>query len=294
MFSWVQKHGTSELRRETPPQDPKQRCWFVFEPLGIIFAIATWVLVLSASWVLVRDVLIPSNDMFYAVANGVAFHLLASLALVSHLRTMLTDPGSIPLGNPPGPDTVTFCYFCLSAIPERTYHCTVCGRCIRKSDHHCPWVNNCVGEDNQKYFLLFTLYIALISIQVLLLLAIPILRSHAQGKWNMSSTVSPPSPILFLFLVALMGFLLALVMLGSQMFAIYTGKTTNELLYLNSNSQGRKSKWANMKAVCGTHVSLAWLSPFHSPEHHKGNEYQIWPESLTSVQSDTNLNKPAP
>ncbi|MEJ1271378.1 zinc finger DHHC domain containing 25 [Cricetulus griseus] len=274
MLSWVQKRDTSEnrTRLETPLQGPKQRCWFVWDPLGIIFAMATWALVLSAAWILVRDLLIPSNNIFYATANGVVFHLLASLALVSHLKSMLTDPGSVPLGNPPGPDTVLYCPLCLSAIPENADHCTVCRRCIRKNDHHCPWVNNCVGEDNQKYFLLFTLYIWLISTHVLLLLSIPVLRSHAQGEQNASSTVYPPKPIFFLLLVALMGFILALVMFCSQMCAIYRDKTTIEMLYQNKHSRGRRSMWANMKAICGPRVSLTWLSPFHPPERYKVSE----------------------
>eukprot|EP00158_Paraphelidium_tribonemae_P002122 Partr_v1_DN25137_c0_g1_i4_m76565 putative zinc finger len=51
--------------------------------------------------------------------------------------------------------------------PDRSHHCSICGTCVLKQDHHCPWINNCVGFYNQKFFLLFLLYSALLGFYVL-------------------------------------------------------------------------------------------------------------------------------
>ena len=62
------------------------------------------------------------------------------------------------------------CSRCNAYKPPRAHHCSQCDRCIMKMDHHCPWVNNCVGANNQKHFLLFCFYTALLSLYALVLL----------------------------------------------------------------------------------------------------------------------------
>ena len=51
------------------------------------------------------------------------------------------------------------CKQCNEIKPLRTHHCSICNKCIFKMDHHCPWINNCVGQNNQRYFLLFIFHI---------------------------------------------------------------------------------------------------------------------------------------
>ncbi|XP_045019853.1 palmitoyltransferase ZDHHC3 isoform X5 [Bubalus kerabau] len=180
-----------------PPPHPRPAgtMWFIRDGCGIACAIVTWFLVLYAEFVVLFVMLIPSRDYVYSVINGLVFNLLAFLALASHCRAMLTDPGAVPKGNAtkefieslqlkPG-QVVYKCPKCCSIKPDRAHHCSVCKRCIRKMDHHCPWVNNCVGENNQKYFVLFTMYIALISLHALIMVGFHFLHCFEEDWTNL-------------------------------------------------------------------------------------------------------------
>lgn len=53
------------------------------------------------------------------------------------------------------------CKKCYTIKAPKSHHCSICKRCVARMDHHCPWVNNCVGYYNQKFFLLFLVYVFL-------------------------------------------------------------------------------------------------------------------------------------
>ncbi|XP_075274943.1 palmitoyltransferase ZDHHC3 isoform X1 [Opisthocomus hoazin] len=248
--------------------------WFIRDGCGIACAVVTWMLVFYADFVVLLVMLVPSRDYVYSVINGTLFNTLAFLALASHFRAMLTDPGAVPKGNAtkefieslqlkPG-QVVYKCPKCCSIKPDRAHHCSVCKRCIRKMDHHCPWVNNCVGENNQKYFVLFTMYIALISLHALIMVGFHFLYCFEED-WTKCSSFSPPTTVILLILLcfeALLFLIFTSVMFGTQVHSICTDETGIERLKNQQPTWEKTSGWEGMKLAFGGAFSLGWFNPF--------------------------------
>uniref|UniRef100_A0A3Q2YA14 Palmitoyltransferase n=1 Tax=Hippocampus comes TaxID=109280 RepID=A0A3Q2YA14_HIPCM len=264
--------------------------WFIQDSCGMVCAGMTWFLVLYAEFVVNFVMLLPAKNFWYSLLNGATFNALAVLALASHLRTMLSDPvsrrcvsiwnlcsteyPSVPKGNAtkeymeslqlkPG-EVIYKCPKCCSIKPERAHHCSICKRCIRKMDHHCPWVNNCVGEKNQRFFVLFTMYIALISAHALGLSGMHFFTC-IKVQWNECSEFSPGVSVLlliFLCLEAILFLTFTAVMFGTQIHSICNDETEIERLKNEKPTWERRTRWDGMKAVFGGPPSLLWCNPF--------------------------------
>uniref|UniRef100_A0A8C3X237 Palmitoyltransferase n=1 Tax=Catagonus wagneri TaxID=51154 RepID=A0A8C3X237_9CETA len=281
-----------------PHPSPVGTMWFIRDGCGIACAIVTWFLVLYAEFVVLFVMLIPSRDYVYSIINGIVFNLLAFLALASHCRAMLTDPGAVPKGNAtkefieslqlkPG-QVVYKCPKCCSIKPDRAHHCSVCKRCIRKMDHHCPWVNNCVGENNQKYFVLFTMYIALISLHALIMVGFHFLHCFEED-WTKCSSFSPPTTVILLILLCFEGLLFLIftsVMFGTQVHSICTDETGIERLQRKHQPRERTGSWKSVKETFGGDFSLNWCNPFSGPCHPKPLSDRDWVRQADSL-SDT-------
>ncbi|NXR45124.1 ZDHC7 Palmitoyltransferase, partial [Hippolais icterina] len=182
--------------------------------------------------------------------------------------------GAVPKGNAtkeymdnlqlkPG-EVIYKCPKCCSIKPERAHHCSICKRCIRKMDHHCPWVNNCVGEKNQRFFVLFTMYIALISAHALVLCGFQFF-SCVRGQWTECSDFSPPVTVILMIFLCLEGFLFltfTAVMFGTQIHSICNDETEIERLKSEKPTWERRLRWEGMKSVFGGQPSLLWINPF--------------------------------
>lgn len=127
---------------------------------GSIMAALVWILMmysaLTVTALTITEGIPPILGMIYTV--------LVVLALASHAKTSLTDPGSVPKCAVPmesqrrDSTSHSMCGQCQTFKPPFSHHCRICNRCVSRMDHHCPWMNNCVGAANLKHFFLFLIY----------------------------------------------------------------------------------------------------------------------------------------
>jgi hypothetical protein len=112
-----------------------------------------------------------------------------------------------------------FCVYCNETKPLRAHHCQICGICVFKMDHHCPWIDNCVGQNNQRYFVLFLTH-TLIGCIFINILSCPIFFFQAETNLPMQFN--------FVCILCLSGMILLLFFSSWNWFLVLNGNTTIE------------------------------------------------------------------
>jgi palmitoyltransferase ZDHHC2/15/20 len=120
------------------------------------------------------------------------FHFLTVLTSWSYFKTIVTDPGSIPVGYDPKtifPDfddeslrshgLLRVCKNENVYKPLRAHYCGALKRNVLKMDHYCAWSAGAVGFYNYKHFLLFLAYASAGNIISLELTSAILFRSHS-------------------------------------------------------------------------------------------------------------------
>ncbi|OWA54997.1 Palmitoyltransferase ZDHHC3 [Hypsibius exemplaris] len=264
------------------------RWWFVKDSCGIVCCVFTWLLLAYAEFA-VNVVIIASaiarDAVYFAIINGVLFNGLVLFALISHIRAAMTEPGIVPKNTATderirelelAPGTVIMrCPKCICIKPDRAHHCSICKRCV----------NNCIGENNQKYFVLFTMYIATLSLHAIIMTVHQFILCVDKEFLGCSAMNPPTSIILLIFLLfeGLLFFLFTCIMFCTQLCAIWNDETGIEQLQSDKErSWARRKRFSGLRAVFGDNCSIWWLSPFSTPRlmgNNKPYHYSVLPTS---------------
>jgi palmitoyltransferase ZDHHC3/7/25 len=161
---------------------PEHGIWRTTDPVGTVMAASVWILVCYSAWTVVT---LAVHNHHIPTAACCVYCTLAGMALASHAKTSLTDPGAVPPSAVPLDDEYCYssskqlkqlqyscCSHCQTYKPVGAHHCRICNRCVAGMDHHCPWMNNCIGAANMKHFVLFLMYTWTSAIFALLLFVV--------------------------------------------------------------------------------------------------------------------------
>lgn len=268
----------SSRRRGCGTRDT-HKYWLNTDNTGLIMCTLVWCIVIYSSWAYLTYGVGAwlGFTSISGLLNTIVFSSCAILGLASHLRAVLSNPGAVPFNakpvNPAQYDKE--CYKCKNFKPPRAHHCSVCKRCVLKMDHHCPYINNCVGLANQKYFILFIVYIFGMS-------STGVLSSLYHLFSCMSATADcgdlGPSGALLLTSACTFGVLFALFtgcLISDQITVIMTNQTQIDRMkghntdgdsHLSLDTDDGKKMWHNLGEIFGgepwrTGVQWHWFLP---------------------------------
>ena len=198
------------------------------------------------------------------------FDPLAFQTVVTHVRSMFTNPGYVPIPyNPPQNISNTqdnaniskddtkmetksselFCKKCNNPRPARSHHCKVCKKCTLKMDHHCHWIANCVGYYNQKIFYQFLFYATFGDAVGFLLLFTTFLNCDKNVKNNLPEGVKINSPfVLFYYMWTPIHLLISSLCALSMTFGIGSLFIKQTKMILNNQTTIEKKMYENWKS----------------------------------------------
>lgn len=289
------------------------------DQVGCLMASTVWVLFGYSIFTMLS--LAQHEPHIMNVVTAAFFCTVSALALASHAKTALTDPGSVPKNAvPPNsnnnnnnalhpqsqrrPPVVVCCSTCQSYKPVVSHHCRICNRCVSRMDHHCPWMNNCVGAANLKHFVLFILYTWIACGTALLFVTLHAIACYIDSSNNSSSNAWCAWSGLQLHLVRVMTCLcLAALLFTTSMVAnvtigIVTGVGTIDRIQKKAAGQWESTvrEPVALADIFGTASSLTWWLPtdpaFDQPERVLGyatSEFAVWQEADPVLASRISL-----
>lgn len=257
--------------------------------IGIVMAAFATILIAVVTYSYFTMVL-PSINAKWGLLAGqgltvVGLWILGNI-LFNYYSAMMTGPGHAPkemtreamsaqLHDPElrEGNHYRYCKQCQAIKPMRSHHCGICKRCVLKMDHHCPWVNNCVGWRNQRYFILFLVYLWAGS-GFFLLTGKDVVFKSLLGR-------SRSTLLLIATIMSLSAFFATSLFIMWNIVLLATNKTTIEFwnVLLDKRKRGHPYNLGlqrNFREVFGHHANCYnWLLPSTAPPPGDGYVYPM-------------------
>jgi hypothetical protein len=109
------------------------------DPAGTIMCFMVWILLGYSA----LTITLLAGTGGIPASLSILYDILCALALAAHVKTTLTDPGSVPPSAVPTEAQrraakLSMCSQCQTFKPPFSHHCRICNRCISKMDRKSP------------------------------------------------------------------------------------------------------------------------------------------------------------